>query len=391
MQTQVCMIAYTHYSSDPRVIREAEALASLDDYNVTFLLPMEGEKPRNYVTNNVNVKELNTRTYRGKNKKAYLLSYFLFFFKAFLASSILFFKGKVDIFHVHNMPDCLVFSAIIPRLFGKKIILDVHDTMPETYATKFGEKSNLLFKLLCFEEALSCKISHKIICVNHPQSEVMIKRGIPQKKIMICMNVPDPKLFNPSNLKKNIPNSSGFKLVYHGTLAKRLGVDFIIQAVAKLVHQIPDLEFYLIGTGDDKEEFVSLSKSLNLDGHVKFQKVVPVKEIPNMICGMDVGVIANRLSVACELMLPVKLMEYIGLGIPVIVPRLKTIQYYFSENMVSYFEPENIDSLAEAILRLYNDGNKRKTQVEKAMKFIDKYGWEHHQLDLFNLYRELRR
>ena len=66
------------------------------------------------------------------------------------------------------------------------------------------------------------------------------------------------------------------------------------------------------------------------------------QEISNMICGMDVGVIANRLSVACELMLPVKLMEYIGLGIPVIVPRRKTIQYYFSEDMVSYFEPENI-------------------------------------------------
>ena len=213
MQTQVCMIAYTHYSSDSRVIREAEALASLDDYTVTFLVPMEGTKANSYVTNNVNVKELYARTYQGKNKKTYLLSYFLFFFKAFIASSILFFKGKVDIFHVHNMPDFLVFAAIIPRLFGKKIILDIHDSMPETYATKFGKKSKFLFRLFCFEEALSCKISHKIICVNHPQSEVLIRRGIPPEKIMICMNVPDHKIFNISNPPKTIRNSSSFNLV----------------------------------------------------------------------------------------------------------------------------------------------------------------------------------
>ena len=64
-------------------------------------------------------------------------------------------------------------------------------------------------------------------------------------------------------------------------------------------------------------------------------------------------------------MLPVKMIEYIALGIPVIAPELKTIQYYFSEEMVSFFPPEDVNSLAAAIIEIYQDEAKRKKQVEK--------------------------
>ena len=88
-------------------------------------------------------------------------------------------------------------------------------------------------------------------------------------------------------------------------------------------------------------------------------------------------------------MLPVKMLEYIALGIPVIAPRLKTIEYYFTDDMVAFFEPEDIDSLANAIYTLYRDVQKRKTQVKTAQKFIDTYGWEKHQMDLLRFYDEL--
>jgi len=104
---------------------------------------------------------------------------------------------------------------------------------------------------------------------------------------------------------------------------------------------------------------------------------------------MDLGIVGNRKNVATELMLPVKMLEYVALGIPVIVPRLKAIEYYFSDEMVCYFEPENIDSMASAILRLYKDKSLRKAQAEKAKAFVAQYGWEKHQADLINFYREI--
>ena len=77
---------------------------------------------------------------------------------------------------------------------------------------------------------------------------------------------------------------------------------------------------------------------------------------------MDIGVIGNRRTAAGDLMLPVKMLEYICLDIPVVVPRLKTIEHYFSDDMVAYYEPEDVESLANAIYRLYREpGAARQT------------------------------
>jgi glycosyltransferase involved in cell wall biosynthesis len=57
--------------------------------------------------------------------------------------------------------------------------------------------------------------------------------------------------------------------------------------------------------------------------------------------------------------------------------------------MISYFEPENIDSLADTILRLWNNETERKEKAQKAKGFLDIYGWEKQQTDLINFYKEI--
>jgi len=390
MKKQICMIAYTKYRYDLRVRREAETLVAMQEYDVSFLTLKSGDIPKKYVQDGVNVIELNSIPYKGKNKSKYLVSYSKFLVLSFIACTRLLFTRNLDIVHIHNMPNFLVFVAVIPRLFGKKIILDIHDSVPETYAAKFGNKSNVLFKLLCLEESLCCRFVQKIICVNHPQRDALIKRGVPAQKIEISMNVPDPKRFSlKANNKGMTKCLTNFKLVYHGTLAKRLGIDLTIQAVARLVDKIPGLEFHIFGEGDDAEEFIELSKSLGVERYVIFNKIVPVDSLVTTLEGMHLGVVSNRKNIATELMLPVKMLEYVVLNIPVVAPRLKTIQYYFTEEMVSYFEPENIDSMVDAILELYHDESRRKRQVQMARKFLDQYGWEKHKMDLINLYKSL--
>ena len=88
-------------------------------------------------------------------------------------------------------------------------------------------------------------------------------------------------------------------------------------------------------------------------------------------------------------MLPVKMLEYVTLNIPVVVPRLQTVQYYFSDEMVSYFEPEDSNELAASILALYQNREKREKQARSAKKFLDQFGWEIHQKDFLDLYSHL--
>jgi glycosyltransferase involved in cell wall biosynthesis len=104
---------------------------------------------------------------------------------------------------------------------------------------------------------------------------------------------------------------------------------------------------------------------------------------------MDLGVVSNRKNVATELMLPVKMLEYVAMNIPVVAPRLKTIQHYFNDKMVGFFEPDNVDSLASVIFELYNDRSKRKEQAQEAKSFTEKYSWTKYQNNLTGLYNEL--
>jgi glycosyltransferase involved in cell wall biosynthesis len=216
----------------------------------------------------------------------------------------------------------------------------------------------------------------------------LINRGIPEKKISISMNVPDHKVFKMhSDYKLDAKANNKFMLIYHGTLAKRLGIDLAIQAISKLVKMIPGLEFHIYGGGEDSDELIQLSKALRVEPFVHFHSTVQIRSLIPIIQKMHLGVVSNRKNIATELMLPVKMLEYVALSIPVVAPRLKTIQYYFEEDMVSYFEPDDVDSLTKTILELYSDKARRRTQAEKAKEFINKHGWEKQQMDFINLYR----
>lgn len=388
MPSRVCMIAYTAYRYDGRVRLEAESLVDWG-YEVFFLVPKEkeDENPKSYSMHGVTVMELNEVKYDGKNKLRYLFSYLLFIALASAACTRLFFNSRVTVFHVHNMPDILIFAGLIPRLFGCKLILDVHDTISETYQAKFEVTSRSLLVLLRLEERVCCALANKVICVNHVQRERLVQRGIPAEKIATVITMPRFASRGPCSKQQN--HESVFRMVNHGTMSKRLGNDLIVQAAAILVHQIPGFELHIIGGGDGLAAIRELSKSLGLTDHVRFHEGVPWDELAKKLEMMDVGIVANRVNVATELMLPSKLIDFAVLGIPAIVPRLKAIEYYFSSDMVSYFVPEKIDSIVAATMTLYRDRARRLEQARNARRFPDKYAWDNCEGGLKDLYRNL--
>jgi glycosyltransferase involved in cell wall biosynthesis len=383
---KICMIAFTRYPFDGRVRLEAESLVEWG-YEVCFLVPKEQATATTYTLEGVVVQELDMVEYGGKNKIQYLLSYMSFMMLAFLACTRLFVKSHFRIFHVHNMPNVLVFAALIPRLFGCTLILDVHDTVVETYQAKFGRTSGFLLSLLRLEERICCAFAQKIICVNHVQRESLIERGIPAKKISTVITM--PRFDSLERGDQGGSRNGKFRMVNHGTISKRLGNDLIVQAAARLVHEIPNFELHIIGGGDDLEECKALSESLGLAEHVHFHKGVPWNELAKKLELMDVGIVANRVNEATALMLPSKLIDYVVLGIPAIVPRLKAIEYYFTPGMVSYFEPENVDSMVATTVRVYKDKEGREQQSRSAKSFLEKYGWHNRQDGLRGLYSDL--
>ena len=385
----VCMIAYTNYATDARVRREAETLAA-QGFRVLCLTTKNGATPARFTMQGVEVRELHVAKYRGKSTSAYVRSYVRFLLASSASCLRLLARGELDVVHVHNIPDFLVLAGVVPRLLGRKVVLDVHDSVPETFATKFANTA-ILTKILCLEERLSALAAHKVICVNHPQRETLVARGIPHAKTFISMNVPDPRIFTPVRPDPAaLPRAEHFNLVYHGTMAERLGVDLLIDAVAQLQDRIPGLRLHLWGHGDDLVRFQGLARAMGVADAVFFEPAgVPLAELPRRLAAMDVGVVGNRRSAAGDLMLPVKLVECVALGIPVVAPRLRAIEHYFSDDMIAYYEPGNVASLASAIERLHRGTALRADQAARAREFLRLYGWEQQGTALVGLYHHL--
>lgn len=387
----IIMIAYTNYPTDTRVRREAEALSASNRYQVRVITLKNGPNPKRTQMEGVEIIEVNTLKYRGKNQLRYLLSYGNFFIKAMMECSRLTLKKELDAVHIHNMPDFLVVAALLPKLMGKPVILDIHDTMPETFGSKFGNSSRVANWLLKFEEYYSCLFADHLISVNHIQKDKILSRGINPEKITTLMNVPDPKIFDVPQLKnKRNRLSDGFNLVYHGTIADRLGVDLILEALHSLREQIPEIKLHLWSRKEEAQTFLGNQiRDLHLEDRVMINDMIPAEKLPRMLAPMDVGVIGNRVNMATELMLPVKMMEYMSLKIPVVAPRIKAIEHYFTEEMLMYYEPENVASLAAAIRELYRNEDFRKDKAERAYQFLQTISWDKQKQELFKIYQNL--
>ena len=383
----VTMIAFTRYSRDTRIKREAEALVGANGSEVTVFTTKEGEKARKYEWRGVRVRESRLPKYQGSSLAIYFLSYLVFTFLSFCFCFAQLVRGRLNVVHVHNMPNFLIFGALPVKLRGGKIILDVHDTMVETYAAKFQEgRKKLLLKVLELEESVCTRLADAVIAVNEPQAEVLVQRGVPRKKITIVMNVPDDGVFDyrSSFFERNTDGS--FRTVYHGTVAKRNGVDMAIRAVAGLRGRIPGIELDISGAGDYLAECRDLVGELDAGNFIRVSGGMASEEVVGFLQNMDLEIVPNRRSPASELMLPVKLMESVALGLPVVTARLPTIEHYFSEEMVFFFEPDDLDSLVGAILRASENRKTCREKARNAKDFLKRYGWDIQKQGLLGLY-----
>jgi glycosyltransferase involved in cell wall biosynthesis len=384
---KICMVAYTNYLSDARPRREAEALTRRGD-QVDFIALGEKDRPALEIVQGVRVFRVKQLRYRGGGGISYGLAYLRFLLTATLKLLSLFRKERYDFVYVHTMPDLIVLVGLIPRLFGARIILDIHDMMPELYESKFGiTETHPLIRLLAFQEQLSIRLADKVICVHDPHRDVLVRRGAAIDKITVIPNVPDALVFRNDGPP---PEPAGaFRIVYHGTIARRLGLDLAVRAFAKVADACPGAMFEIFGDGDAGQDLEDQIAASGIKDRVHFsRKMFRVESVAQMIQGASVGLVPNRRDVATEYMLPVKLLEYVHLGIPAIAPRLLAIQYYFSEHQVAYYEPGDIDALAECIQRLYANPAERAELARNSAKFAKRLSWDAVQLELFKVIDE---
>lgn len=385
---KICMIAYTTYLSDARPRREAETLVRRGD-QVDFIALGEKDRPASETVEGVRLFRVNQLKYRGGSGVSYLLAYMRFLCAVSFKVARLHGKQRYDVVYVHTMPDLLVLAALIPKMLGARVVLNLHDMMPELYMSKFGiGEKHPLIRFLALQEQASIRLADRAIAVHDPHRDVLCRRGTPRAKITVLPNVPDPRVFRRS-LRNNLPlapAAGAFRIVYHGTIARRLGLDLAVSAFAQAAPLCPNARLEIFGDGDAADELQAQIQASGVAGRIAFsRRMFRVEDICSMIQGAAVGIICNRRDLATEYMLPVKLLEYVQLGIPAIAPRLMTIQYYFSGSQVAYYEAGNVDEMAAAIRDLYADAAKRAELARQGTEFARRFNWEIFKQDLYRV------
>ena len=121
-------------------------------------------------------------------------------------------KRRYDLIYVHNMPDILVFSALVPKALGAKVILDQHDPMPELMMTIFNLKENSLgVRVIRKLEQWSIECANLVITVNVACKRIFAARSCRPEKIGIVMNSPDGDIFRFRAVRSYLPCKPRFE------------------------------------------------------------------------------------------------------------------------------------------------------------------------------------
>ena len=189
------MVGYTSYEGNSRVQQYIKALATRGD-TVDFICLNPADLPSVETNGNVTLYRITKRWAQEEGRLGYLFRVMRFLFASawMLARTQL--RRPYDVVHVHSVPDFLVFAALVPKLTGAGVILDIHDILPEFYTARFKEgKSSVVFKLLVQVERASIALSDRVIVANPIWRDRLISRSVKPEKVTAIGNYPNPEIF----------------------------------------------------------------------------------------------------------------------------------------------------------------------------------------------------
>ncbi|HEY6758587.1 MAG TPA: glycosyltransferase family 4 protein [Baekduia sp.] len=370
----VCMVHYSDYHIDSRIQRQARALAERGDHvHLVCLSPAGEERVGDGV---IHLHNVPAGDKASGGPRAYVMGYAKFLARALWRVAAIDRREKLDLVEAHNMPDALTLTGLVPRLRGTPVILNVHDTFPELFATKYGlPADHAVERVIRVEERISAAFSDHVIVVTELARDTLAARGIGRDGCTVVMNSPDTAMFGPQRTPVELPEDGPIRVLYHGGSAPRFGVDVLIRAVAQLGSRLPRLELRVCGAGEDRARLAELAASLAPDRISVAPEAVPFREIPGELEAAHIGVVPTLEDRFTELLLPVKLMEYVHMGLPVVASRLPGIASAFGDDALLTFEPGSVDDLSAALVATCADPATAQARALRASEQQREISW----------------
>jgi glycosyltransferase involved in cell wall biosynthesis len=372
---RVAVLRQGYYEIDPRVQREVQALLHAG-HEVDVIALREPGKPRVERDGALTVRRLRLPRRRG-GALAYVLDYAVFFAAAAALLTALHARRRYDLVQVHSLPDPLVFAALIPKLTGARVLLDLHECMPEFFATKFGVGiEHRAVRAVAAAEQASIRFADLAITCTAQMREAFVRRGADGDRIGLVHNTADEDVFDPERHPPREREEGRFTLICHGSVEERYGLDTAIEAVALLKDEIPELRLAVYGTGSELPRLREQAARLEVRDRVDFSgRFVPIDELVAAIADADAGVVAMKRDVFRDLVHCNKMYDLVAMRRPVVTSRTRSVEAYFGDDCFEYFTAADAEDLARAIRALHADPALGERLVERAAEAVEPYRW----------------
>jgi len=372
-QRRYVSLAYSHAPSDSRVRRHCETLVRRGWRVYQLGLAGEGER-RVGRLNGVVLLRWQRPRYRGTTLTRYLTAYAAFFYWARRLLTRLRSRHKIDVVHVNNIPNFMVWAATPERRRGTGVILDIHDPVPELYRSKFSGHlgTRAIVGLLEWEERLASAAADLVLCVHEPHRALTASHGVDARKIRVVENFADDGLFRSTTPRLPAPF-----VAYHGTVAGRMGLESLLHAVHLLRQDGWPVRGAVWGDGDAVETLRRTRDRLGLtaDMEIPGKRFRPEQLLPRLR-EVGVGVVPLRRDAFTDIMLPVKVLEYVRLGIPVVATWTPTIAYYFPEDTLTFVRDSSARGLATALSELFAAPEQARARAARAQALPIARSWQ---------------
>jgi glycosyltransferase involved in cell wall biosynthesis len=386
------MVTFSSYPADPRPRRAVDALLDAG-MQVDLICLADASGPAQGRIDGLSVLRVPIAHIRG-GKLSYLWEYSAFIAIVCVVFAFRTLRRRYDLVHIHNMPDILVISGLVPKAFGAKVILDMHDPMPELMGTIFNRgEDSLSVRLLMRLEKWSLARAHAVITVNEAFQRLFASRSCKAEKIRIVMNAPDEKIF-ATNSEQPAPQDRrrhpGFAIMYHGSLVERNGADLAVDALAKVRRDLPDAELFIYGKRTlFLDKVMELARDKGVSESVHYLGPKTLEDVVRAIEDCDVGIIPNPRSAFSEINTPTRIFEFLAMGKPVIAPKTRGICDYFGAESLIFFEPGNTDDLAQKLAYVFAHPAEVGEIVKRGRDVLRRHSWARERQRFIELVSQL--
>jgi glycosyltransferase involved in cell wall biosynthesis len=373
-----CTVAYAFYETDFRIKRYAEALSGPGVRTDALALQTESTKKFEKI-DNVNVYRIQKRDFDEQGGPFdYLIKMGLFFIKSSFIILYNHIRYHYDLIIVHNVPDFFVFTAFIPKLLGAKVMLDIHDILPEFFCQRFHKPLNSVYgKLLRVVEFLSVKFADFVIAGNDLWREKISKRDhFPFEKTIGFVNYPHLEYFR--DIQYTV-RDKGLSIIYPGHLSHHHGIDIAVHAMPLVRKEVPDAMLDIYASSwipQYRTELETMIAELGLGDGIRIHPSKNIHELVEIYKTADIGVVPKRGGFFASEAFSSKILDFMASGIPIIASRTTVDELYFNDSQIMFFEPENFGDLARCIVTLYRDPNRRMLLSENGKRYAEQNNWD---------------